>query len=289
MAAEETYPIWSTIGKISAVIGLIIGLVTVYRFVRPPEPALSCNCALANVDITSMYSDLRTGIERRRTAATPSAIRETLKKTGQTHPSDGIRRFDAAEELSDAIFQDSGLSLITPLQRNTTIANCVVSNRGAKQATGVTLRTPFELAGAVVGDARPPRTSLSGKSVALGTIKPGETFRLYMWSAYPSGSAWRDDAFLLTFAEGAGEVSIALDAHGVSSTVATVVTLLTDVPLYTAFMVVLIILAMLSLFASLRRHYLAAGYNHGLKAHRDRQHVAHVADSSADDGGQTSS
>lgn len=258
--SDQAQPVWSTVGKVSAVVGLVIGLVTIYRFVRPAEPSLLCRCSLATLDADMIYAETILAMANQREAARSGAIQTKLETSGVAPSDKGPRLFEIAADISASVLPDATKETFFAVSKDRSVVDCAIQNRGSKQATDVTLKTPFGVAGAVVGDAAVQKESLIGKGVSLGTVKPGDAFRLYIWTDHETIMTWSGDNFLLTYAEGTGEVDVAAQVYGVAAAAAALVRFVLNAPLSVLPLVFMLGVMLTLMLANFKQRCFAEGY-----------------------------
>jgi hypothetical protein len=269
MPSDEGSRIWTIIGKVSAVIALIIGVVTVYRFISPDEPSVLCKCKVATAKTGQIHADLRAALsEQRKTASYPTISKQlTDAQFKATEPGSTIT--EVSDRLAKSIWPESLTFLLIRLDTDRTIVDCTLNNAGSRQATDVTLRLPFEVAGAAIDDATAQVKLLPGNRVQLGIVKPNDTMRLYMWGNgdYPS-EILSDQRFLLSYAEGVGHVQIARPTYGSVAAVAAFLSFLISHPIYSLFMLALVSFLLFALVMNLRHSAFQRGIRVATQAAR---------------------
>src|ERR1043165_4490201 len=175
MASEDGSRVWAIVGKVSAIVALIIGLVTVYKFVSPDAPSVLCRCTAAIAKAGEIHADLKAALSEQRQSANETNIAKRLRDAQFKAPEAGPGIDGFAGQLAESIWPRSIDELLIRLDSDRTILDCRLTNTGNRQATDVTIRLPFEIAGAALDDVTTQIKLLPGKRVQLGILKPNDT------------------------------------------------------------------------------------------------------------------
>src|SRR6266849_2440083 len=160
---HEASPFWAAIGKVSVVIGFLLGLFTLYHAVRPNEPKLTCDCQPAVFDARSIYASLRQSLETQRKNADAFQIEKMLRDAGVAATGQNRSTIpEVSRALADTAWPPSQASVLDQLTQRRAIVDCLLRNEGSRQATDAVLKLPFLIGGVTIDGTLAPQETYAG-------------------------------------------------------------------------------------------------------------------------------
>lgn len=194
---------WALVGKISVIVGILGSLATTYVSIRHPKAKLIASCSYRQYAIPP---DLDTALESVRKATSLDSLEAALKQQrGHTDPKCGSEVFDLARAAAKAVEK----AWPEEYRYRSDLYNGVwyfeIHNAGDMPAADVVLDVPVKGIALVTPESGARRMVKSDGSLPIGSLRPGNSVGVALWSDIP---AWlyRERDFRLTHASGVGSI-----------------------------------------------------------------------------------
>jgi hypothetical protein len=194
---------WAAVGKLGTLIGLLLGLVTLAKFIWAPGARLSANCQIVESAVPPPSLMLAKFLSRIGTLMSAESIEGTLSETYLTSSWTAAQRALMAEVIRDYHYKPAIMEL-QDLGAPSDLLQCRIRNDGEEPARGVV----FDLSDApliVMADNRHLPLEGDQKSISLGDIRPGINIDFRAW--FPGGLRSLGQ-FRISHQGGAGRVAL---------------------------------------------------------------------------------
>ncbi len=205
---------WALVGKVGALVALIVGAITIYNALNPQGPRLVANCTVT--DISEYLGRAET---------------EALARAKETLSVDVIKRSmphaagKAAQELP--VLQALAATLSKQLSGGskfrfligTQALRCTIVNDGTEPATEVALHLPHQPARVFVNKDELGQKDSRSKSILLETLPAGPTLTVEAWTDTYRNELSESNIFL-NYRGGKGKVYVGRTYFATADTLA---------------------------------------------------------------------
>lgn len=196
--------VWAIIGKVGALIGVLVGLFTLARFTWPPGPHIIADCQIVDSAVpppSLVLGKLRAGLEAQ---LSPKAIEDALSRTRSSSRWSPTERAEAASAISGHL-PVPDFTVLDNFGAASDLLQCRITNDGNEPAHQVVVDLPSAPSIVMSNSANLPLAE-DQKSIALGDIRPGVDINLRVWFRF--GHFWDKDRFQLSHQSGTGKLAL---------------------------------------------------------------------------------
>ncbi len=251
MNSQAPFDKWVFVGKAATVIGILIGLISLWNSLNPKGPHLISLCNSTDLSIIGMMLDQEA---KQRETKLHIASDETKVK-GNNNKTEIQKQSDLGppKTFSATIFLVKGS--LGSYQENY-LMTCRISNIGTEQAEDVVLDLPDRPTRVLIGEQHIEYSEIA-KSIKLGTIRPGPELRVsFTHSNHNMSFASNSDRLHLNFKGGVGEIDYGQQFHGFARKIAKFVTyLIEDIFSFLLFISILVFSFFLCIGTLLKKLY----------------------------------
>lgn len=195
---------WVGIGKASALIGVGLASVNLYRTVWPDDARITANCAGHPVVLPGGTHDL------------PFAYPQAELTKAFAHVLE-LERITVDESAKAALTENLGRATKEAMRQAWTrpgsVFDCTIKNGGSKKASDIQLAVAWPILNASVEPSR--EAKIFGQHVVrLGDLHPDESLRARIWYEYDTA---RESEARLTHAGGRGRIAYPVAAEGIDA------------------------------------------------------------------------
>lgn len=209
---------WARVGKVGAVVAILVGLVNLYTFLRPNAARLDCRCESTEVDLALPFSLVRPHLTKMRDSTRSYALKDRMRSSEIVVPSASDRVDIFASEIADTVDKAAAATTST-FDTKKAVVTCDLVNTGQREAKDVVFSLPFEIGPASIDGAPIPTQQISGKNLRLGAVKPGVAMHIVAWSYGYASAGFTPKHFLLTHEEGRADVKLPSSFYGSAATI----------------------------------------------------------------------
>ena len=180
---------WSWVGKIAVVVGILAGIVEIYKNINSTQPQVEARCNLSAI---------------LREPQAPKIINREPLKDGVPQPLENFR--DSRNEthpFADWLFPRHYL-------------RCIVSNSGSREAKDVVIDAPYSIFATVINKKSniiAPTEYIN--SINIGVLRPKARIEVTAWTRDSAASEpQNEDGYSLSHSEGIGIIKLPYLAYG---------------------------------------------------------------------------
>ena len=200
---KATSHAWELIGKVGLLIGVIIGIITLYNSLYPNAPRIVAKCKFFEIPERPATTDKADifGAEENPTAGD----KKSIKKSAERKPIEQLesRTADTVERLRKFIRWPEH------------VMRCEITNSGNREAKELVFDLPFNDVNSVKwGDKFFSAAEIKGRELNLGILRPNFKSELLVWAPSRALVGIPERNFSLTYSGGVGKVMFPADAYG---------------------------------------------------------------------------
>lgn len=188
--------IWAIIGKISLVIGAMVGVFTIWSFLKPTGQKITVQCTAAATeippDIKNVFDKIKESNSRDNIKAviTQSKIRLVNKADLST----------LADALSEHYYKSIPDGYRYSLPSYSSYYEITITNAGSLAIEDATLSVPFEAVSILTSPEESKKAEFINRSLKLGAIRPKGKMRVQLWST--SGYSYINEENFILYHKG---------------------------------------------------------------------------------------
>ena len=171
--------VWATVGKIGALLGVLIALFTLGKSIWPSGPKIVAHCQAVHGALpppSIMLANLELSTDP---LLASSRIEDALSKMQPTSKLTDLERTAIATAIV-ALLSRPDSKIVDDTEAPSDLLQCEITNNGDEPAREVMIDLPDVPSIAMLDRANLPLTN-GQRSVSLGIIRPGTNFNLRFW------------------------------------------------------------------------------------------------------------
>ncbi len=195
---------WANVGKFATLVGLIVGIFTVFRFIWPSGPNILADCQVVDNAVpppSLMLGYLSKDIEEQ---FSPKNIENALSAVDETSRWTPAEKSKAIQSIGNFLHAPSFVEM-DRFQMASDLLQCRIINDSSQPAHQVVFDLPIAPSIVLVNRTTFP-LSKDQTSIMLGDIRPGTDLNLRAW--FMLAPPWFQDTLHLSHQDGTGKVSL---------------------------------------------------------------------------------